>query len=74
MSTSMDEARAIDQEQGDDREPLAPPNPGSDEAVARGCSCPVLDNAHGAGLPYPDGPVFWVNKDCPLHGVWGEKE
>ena len=74
MSTSMDEAKAIDQEQREERERIAPPNPGSDEALDLGCSCPVLDNAHGAGLPYPDGPVFWVNKDCPLHGAWGEKE
>ena len=26
-----------------------PPNPGSDEALALGCTCPALDNAHGAG-------------------------
>lgn len=25
------------------------PNPGSDEAIAAGCRCPVLDNAHGRG-------------------------
>jgi len=24
------------------------PNPGSDKALARGCTCAVLDNAHGA--------------------------
>lgn len=68
MSISMDEAKAIDQEQREERERTAPPNPGSDEALDLGCSCPVLDNAHGEGLQYPDGPVFWVNRDCPLHG------
>lgn len=26
------------------------PNPGSDEAIDRGCTCPILDNAHGAGI------------------------
>jgi hypothetical protein len=51
------------------------PNPGSDEAVALGCQCAVLDNAHGRGIPYPrtDGrdpnefPSFYVNENCPLH-------
>ena len=41
------------------------PQPGSDEAVAHGCTCPVLDNGHGKGRA--DGR-FWVNGDCPLHG------
>ena len=41
------------------------PTPGSDEAIAQGCTCPVLDNAHGQGLG--DG-LFWVNQDCPIHG------
>lgn len=43
------------------------PNPGSDEAVDLGCICPVLDNAHGVGMPYPDGFRFWVTDGCPLH-------
>jgi len=48
-------------------EPIAP-TPGSDAAVAQGCLCPVLDNAHGrgAGLYGPD--AFWINGNCPLHG------
>lgn len=25
------------------------PKPGSDDAIARGCTCPVLDNARGRG-------------------------
>lgn len=49
------------------------PNPGSDEARALGCRCPVIDNAHGRGLPYPDGPSFWINAECALHGVPSEK-
>ena len=36
--------------------------PGSDEAYAQGCKCPILDNQ--------DMPKYkkWVNGDCPLHG------
>lgn len=41
------------------------PKPGSADAVALGCTCPVLDNGHGKGRG--DGN-FWVNGDCPLHG------
>ncbi len=43
------------------------PNPGSDEAVARGCSCPILDNARGRGIFGTPG-LFWINQGCPLHG------
>lgn len=49
------------------------PNPGSDAAVAKGCKCPILDNAHGKGYmgSYADkdgGPVFVMMQNCPLHG------
>jgi|WetSurMetagenome_2_1015567.scaffolds.fasta_scaffold00223_29 hypothetical protein len=44
------------------------PNPGSGEAVAKGCTCPVLDNAHGKGTLWGD-DTFWINGDCPLHGT-----
>lgn len=55
---------------------MKPPNPGSDEALDLGCTCAVLDNYHGRGVPWPrdDGldpdehPSFWVSSDCPLHG------
>jgi hypothetical protein len=43
------------------------PNPGSPEAVALGCRCPEIDNAHGRGMPYPHGPRFWIQADCNLH-------
>ena len=36
--------------------------PGSPEAVANSCSCPVMDNEE-----MPDHKK-WVNGDCPLHG------
>lgn len=46
------------------------PNPGSDEAIALGCCCAVLDNEHGRGCGRPkDGnPMFWITANCPLHG------
>ena len=39
-------------------------NPGSPEAVAKGCTCPELDNAHGMRQ---DGR-FWISQGCPIHG------
>lgn len=36
--------------------------PGSPEAIANFCSCPVMDNAE---MP---NDKKWVNGDCPLHG------
>jgi hypothetical protein len=36
--------------------------PGSEEAYAEGCKCPILDNQE-----MPAGKK-WVNGDCPLHG------
>jgi hypothetical protein len=45
------------------------PNPGSKEAQDKGCTCAVIDNHYGNGVPGPDGPMFWMNGDCPLHGV-----
>ena len=43
------------------------PNPGSDEAIALGCTCPVLDNNHGKGFPYGGETSFWYNGECPVH-------
>ena len=45
------------------------PAPGSTEAIALGCICPVLDNAHGRGY-LGDGERFgWVVvESCPIHG------
>jgi hypothetical protein len=37
--------------------------PGSDEAYAQGCKCPILDNQE---MP---NHKKWVNGDCPLHGT-----
>ncbi len=44
------------------------PNPGSDEARKRGCTCPVIDNNYGKGFPYGDEQCFYINTSCPLHG------
>ena len=51
-------------------------NPGSEAALALGCTCPVIDNHYGEGMPY-DGPpdaetykagrAYWISSDCPLH-------
>lgn len=48
------------------------PNPGSPEAVAEGCACPVHDNARGLG--YMGGmkdvngdTVFVMVVGCPVH-------
>ena len=48
-------------------------NPGSDEAIAAGCTCPVIDNGHGRGCMggVKDDQVrtvFIISSDCPLHG------
>lgn len=42
------------------------PNPGSDEARADGCNCPVLDNEYGNYEAV--GGKFSTVMDCPLHG------
>ena len=42
--------------------------PGSDTAIAAGCTCPVLDNGHGnVGLARDRGG-WWMFSDCPVHG------
>jgi len=49
------------------------PNPGSPEAIEKGCACPILDNAHGRGYmggvkDQNGGVIFVMRADCPLHG------
>lgn len=46
------------------------PNPGSYEAWIRGCKCPVIDNAHGEGIPGKLGE-FIVTDGCPVHTTEG---
>jgi hypothetical protein len=45
------------------------PNPGSDEAIAIGCKCPVLDNGHGDEELAKCRGGFWINAVCPIHGT-----
>ena len=40
--------------------------PGSDAAVRDGCTCPVLDNGHGAGYMGIKG-TYVIAEGCPLH-------
>jgi hypothetical protein len=42
------------------------PNPGSDEAMASGCICAVLDNNHGKWAPWGD-DSWWTNEGCSVH-------
>ena len=49
------------------------PNPGSDAAIERGCTCPIIDNHYGRGRPGLDADGherawFVFHEDCPLHG------
>ena len=40
-------------------------NPGSQEAIKRGCKCPRMDNNYGKGVSNGN---FWIIETCPLHG------
>ena len=40
--------------------------PGSAQALDQGCTCPVLDNGHGAGWCGNTG-LYVISMDCPLH-------
>lgn len=53
------------------------PNPGSAEARAGGCTCPVLDNNFGSFSPRRDGDgvnlwIFAVG--CPVHDAAPDAE
>ena len=43
------------------------PNPGSRDAVALGCTCPVMDNNGGEGVALIGERLFWFTEGCPLH-------
>lgn len=51
----------------------AVPTPGSSEAVAQGCTCPVTDNRYGAGILIGKDLCFYHFDGCPLHGTNKEK-
>lgn len=53
------------------------PNPGSPEALEKGCLCPQEDNKFGMGvyIQLKDGKkAFWINSQCPLHGENDERD
>lgn len=51
-------------------EPIAPiPNPGSSEALALGCRCPVIDNFRGVGRPLNGDTSFVISMLCSLHSL-----
>ncbi len=46
----------------------AVPNPGSDEAISKGCKCAVIDNHYGKGFLNGKGErLFWMTQGCPVH-------
>lgn len=47
------------------------PNPGTDEAIALGCKCPVIDNCYGRGYRGQPG-VFAYTVSCPVHNAIAE--
>lgn len=51
-------------------------NPGSQEAIKHGCTCPEEDNHYGLGRPINDGAnrSFWITLYCPLHSDFEEKK
>lgn len=48
--------------------PAKAPKPGTQEARAGGCICPVMDNSYGKGR-YGDGEAYgwYITACCPLH-------
>ena len=42
------------------------PNPGSDQALKRGCTCAVMDNNRGKFPAMPPNN-WWITAECPVH-------
>lgn len=47
---------------------LVHPYPGSPQAVADGCECPVKQNDHGKGFLQNRQLFYWISGRCTLHG------
>lgn len=50
---------------------MTTPPPGSAEAIALLCTCPVMDNQYGRGYRYIASAktrLYVIMADCPLHG------
>ena len=43
--------------------------PGSNKAIAAGCTCPRIDNHYGLGIVIAGEHVFFRDSECPLHGI-----
>ena len=43
------------------------PNPGTQEAIDMGCTCPVIDNHYGKGVTIDGCIEFWYTEGCPVH-------
>lgn len=43
------------------------PRPGSPDARAVGCTCPVIDNNHGGPVGPGTGTHWWYNRACLVH-------
>lgn len=41
--------------------------PGSNKAIAAGCTCPRIDNHYGIGMVVNGEKQFWIDGECPLH-------
>lgn len=42
--------------------------PGSNKAIAAGCTCPRIDNHYGYGFMINGERCFVHDSECPLHG------
>jgi len=42
---------------------VSTPNPGSEEALALFCICPIVDKHQGEGV----NGEFWITAGCPVH-------
>jgi hypothetical protein len=52
----------------------ADPKPGTPEAVAQGCTCPVVDNCGGSGAERDGARLGWHQTfGCPLHWPGDER-
>jgi hypothetical protein len=49
-----------------------PPHPGSEEALALGCLCPIIDNHWGRGINC-NYEMFVITAECPIHNPKEEK-
>ena len=54
--------------------PAPVPPPGSDAAIKAGCTCPVLENAHGEGFSVTCDSdyceisrAYYIKRNCPVH-------